>query len=303
MRSDLRLIRYFVATAEELHFRRAAERLGIAQPALSRAIQTLEAELGVTLFLRTNRNVQITTAGQVFLDRAREILTAMERSVEEARNAHDGRVGSLRIGYTDFAIVGPLPIILKEFQEHQPGITLKPQHGVTLTQMQRMEEGKLDIGFVTGPVNKPGFDQRPVQSEAFVCVCADSHPFARRAAIGIADLADQDFVHGSSKDWQHFYDYLIPLCRRAGFVPRIVQEAFNTAGILGLVSCGMGVTVLTEKVCAALGPGLVVVPIADVSERLITTAIWRRDRMIGPVRHFVDYLHQLPDLPVSADPR
>lgn len=300
MRSDLRLVRYFIATAEELHFRRAAERLGIAQPALSRAIQTLEAELGVTLFQRSNRNVQITTAGQLFLDRAREIQTTMDRSIEEVRNAHDGRVGSLRIGYTDFAIAGPLPTFLKAFQEQQPKITLKPRHGVTLTQMQLLDDGKLDVGFVTGPINKPGLIQRPVQSERFVCVCSDSHPFAARQGIRLAELADQDFVHGTSQDWQHFYDYLVPLCRRAGFVPRIVQEAFNTAGIFGLVSCGMGVTVLTENVCAALGPGLAKLPITDVEERLMTAAIWRADHRDGPIRHFVSYLHSLPELPVPA---
>lgn len=296
MRSDLRQIRYFVAVAEELHFRRAAERLGIAQPALSRAIQTLEAELDVALFVRTNRSVQITSAGGVFLDGCRDVIALAERTMAETRSAHDGRVGALRIGYTDFAIAGALPSLLKGFQEHHPRITLKPQHGVTLAQIQRLEEGNLDLGFVTGPIVRAGFDQRIVQSEAFQCVVADSHPIARRASIKIAELADEDFVHGSSKDWQHFYDYLLPLCRRAGFTPRIVQEAFNTAGILGLVACGMGVTVLTEQVCGALGPGLVAIPLEDVKERLVTSAIWRVEHLIGPARHFVDYLHDLPAL-------
>ena len=294
MRSDLRQIRYFVATAEELHFRRAADRLGIAQPALSRAIQALEAELDVLLFVRSNRSVQLTPAGRVFLDGAREIIAATERTMEEVRTAHDGRVGALRIGYTDFAIAGALPTLMKGFQERHARVTLKPQHGVTLTQIQRLEEGKLDIGFVTGPISREGFGQCVVQSERFRCVVADSHPLAHRQSIHITELASEDFVHGSSKDWQHFYDYLLPLCRRAGFVPRIVQEAFNTAGILGLVSCGMGVTVLTEKVCQALGPGLVTLPLEDVEERLVTSAIWRRDHLAGPARHFVDYLQDLP---------
>lgn len=294
MRSDLRQIRYFVATAQELHFRRAADKLGIAQPALSRAIQSLEAELDVALFVRTNRSVQLTTAGRVLLEGAREIIALTERTLEHTRTAHDGRAGELRIGYTDCAIAGALPGLLKGFQERHTRITLKPQHGVTLTQIQRLEDGKLDVGFVTGPITRNGFDQRVVQSEAFECVVADSHAFAKRASITIAELADEDFVHGSSKDWQHFYDYLLPLCRRAGFAPRIVQEAFNTAGILGLVSCGMGVTVLTEQVCQALGAGLVAIPLRDVEERLVTSAIWREDHLIGPARHFVDYLRDLP---------
>ena len=294
MRSDFRRIRYFVAVAEELHFRRAADRLGIAQPALSRAIRAMEEQMGAALFVRSNRAVKLAPAGHVFLERAYEILGLVERAGQDVRNAHEGRVGMLRIGYTDFAIAGSLPPLLKEFQALQPQITLRPQHGVTLTQLKRLAEGKLDIGFVTGPISASGYAQRPVHAERFVCVCSDSHPFAGRDGIRLADLAEEDFVHGGATDWQYFYDYLNPLCRRAGFMPRIVQEAFNTAGILGLVACGMGVTVLTEDVARTLGPGLRVVPIMDVSERLITCAIWRQDQVRGPIGHFVEYLGSLP---------
>lgn len=290
MRTDLRQIRYFVAIAEELHFRRAAERLGVAQPALSRAIQALETDLDVALFLRTNRSVQITPAGRVFLHGCREVIALADRTIDETRNAHEGRVGALQIGYTDFAIAGALPRLLKGFQESLPGITLRPQHGVTLSQIKRLQEGTLDVGFVTGPITAEGLDHCLVQSEIFTCVVADSHPFARRKALHIADLEHENFVHGTRKDWQHFYDYLIPLCRRAGFAPRIVQEAFNTAGILGLVSCGMGVTVLPDSVCTALAPGLVAIPLADVEERVTTCAAWREGHLTPPARHFVDYL-------------
>jgi DNA-binding transcriptional LysR family regulator len=295
MQSDLRQIRYFIATAEELHFRRAAERLGIAQPALSRAIRKLEIELGVTLFRRTNRSVRITEAGKIFFEGCRIIVNAVERTIEETRRADDGRKGTLRIGYTDMAIAGVLPGLLKEFREQQPDITLKPQHGVTVTQLNKIDEGDLDVGFVTGPISKEGYDQRIIQSEAMLCVCVDHHPFAKRQSIQISDLANEDFVHGSSKDWEHFYDYLIPICRRAGFVPRIVQEAFNTAGILGLVACGMGVTVLTEQVCSSLSPDLAAIPIRDVSERLVTSAVWNTDSKTGPIGFFVDYLRCLPE--------
>ncbi len=294
MRSHFRRLRYFVAVAEELHFRRAAERLGIAQPALSRAIRSMEEEMGAALFARTNRAVKLAPAGQILLERAYEILSLVERAGRDVRNAHDGRVGMLRIGYTDFAIAGPLPELLKEFQASQPQITLRPQHGVTLTQLRRIAEGKLDIGFVTGPVRVPGYAQRPVHAEKLICVCPDSHPFARRDSIRLADLAEENFVHGGAQDWQYFYDYLNPLCRRAGFMPRITQEAFNTAGILGLVACGMGVTVLTEGVARTLGPGLKVVPIQDVPEKLITCAIWQQDQARGPIGHFVKFLEDVP---------
>ncbi len=168
MRFGLRHIRYFIAVAEELHFRRAAERLGVAQPALSRAIQHLEQELEVLLFDRSNRNVQITSAGRRFLDGCRGIMNAVGSTVEDVRQVHRGQMGNLRIGYTDMAISGVLPSLLKSFQAQQPGIVLQPHHHVTATQVKKLDEGELDIGCVTGPISRPGYEQLQIQSESLV---------------------------------------------------------------------------------------------------------------------------------------
>lgn len=290
MKFGLRHIRYFMAVAEELHFRRAAERLGIAQPALSRAIQYLERELQVSLFDRTNRSVRITRAGEAFLTGCRGVVNSIDHAIDNTQRAHRGQVGSLRIGYTDMAIAGPLPGLLKAFQDRQPDIVLQPHHDVTVTQVQKLDEDELDIGFVTGPISHSGYAQWPIASERFVCVLYESHPLANRTSLRLEELAQEDFVHGSSKDWQQFYSYLIPLCRRAGFVPRIVQEAFNTAGILGLVACGMGVTILSDSVRKSVMPGLVILPLEDVAEELQTVAIWKTDAIEGPKELFVDHL-------------
>ncbi|MEM7319276.1 MAG: LysR family transcriptional regulator [Pseudomonadota bacterium] len=292
MKLGLRHIRYFVAVAEELHFRRAAERLGIAQPALSRSIKALEQDLGVTLFTRNNRSVQITTAGRTFLQGCHGITNAIEHTIDQTRLANSGQIGSLRIGYTDNAIAGALPDVLKAFQDQWPHVILRPFHGTTITQLRKLDKGELDIGFVTGPISHSGYEQTPIQSERFVCVTYAGHRLARRGSIRLEQLADENFVHGSSDEWKHFYAYLIPICRRAGFVPRIVQEAFNTAGILGLVASGMGVTILAESATAAINPNLSVIPIEDVSEELQTVVIWKSDNLIGPKKVFVDHMRQ-----------
>jgi DNA-binding transcriptional LysR family regulator len=290
MKFGLRHIRYFTAVAEELHFRRAAERLGIAQPALSRAIRNLEEDLEVTLFDRTNRRVKITQAGETFLKGCRGVMNAVEHTVENTRRVHHGQIGTLRIGYTDMAIAGLLPRMLKDFQARQPGLVLQPDHDVTTTQLQKLDDGELDIGFVTGPINRQGYDQCLIQSENFVCVLYEHHPLAQRSSIRLEELAHEDFIHGTSKDWEHFHAYLIPICRRSGFVPRVVQEAFNSAGILGLVACGMGVTILTESVQSAAGSGLVVIPLEDVSEQLQTLAIWKTETTDRATALFIDFL-------------
>ncbi len=294
MKFGLRHIRYFIAVAEELHFRRAAERLGIAQPALSRAIRYLEKELGVDLFVRSNRSVAITAAGQTFFDGCLTIVNSVAHVVENTRRVNQGQIGVLRIGYTDTAISGVLPGQLKAFQDQQPGVVLQPHHDVTNTQLQKLDQGVLDFGFVTGPINRSGYEQCPVQSERFVCVVYEAHPLAARKSIRMEEISGEDFVHGSSKDWQQFYSYLFPLCRRSGFEPRIVQEAYNTAGILGLVASGMGVTILTDNVRNSIVPGLVILDFEDVDENLQTMAVWRSDVMSGSKKLFVGFLRDDP---------
>lgn len=264
--------------------------MNIAQPALSRAIQHLERELNVRLFDRSNKHVRITDAGKKFHEGCLGVLMAMETTIENTWQVAQGQLGSLRIGYTDFAIAGSLPRLLKEFQEQEPGITMKPHHGVTTEQLDRLNSGSLDVGFVTGPVNLPNIDYCPIQSERFLCVVYENHPLASRASVRVEELADEDFVHGPAKDWEYFYYHLFPLCRRAGFVPRIVQEAYNSAGILGLVASRMGITILAESTGRIATPGLVSIPFENLSETLTTIAIWKTDSLSNTKTRFVDFL-------------
>lgn len=289
----MRHIRFFLAVAEDLSFRRAAERLGVAQPAISRAIKSLEGDLGVRLFDRDNRNVRMTNAGKVFREGSIGVLSAIERTIEKTRQANEGQVGALRIGYTDNAITGIVPSLLKAFQDRWPDIALQPMHDYTSGQLSRLEKGELDIGFVTGPITQSGYGQVPVQSEKFVCVVYSDHRLAGQTSIRVPDLAEEGFVHGPPTEWAHFYAYLIPLCQRFGFIPKIVQEAFNTDGILGLVASGMGITILGENSTVAARPGLSVIPLEDVSVELQTIAIWKSDDQSNTKRMFVEFLSEI----------
>ncbi len=292
MKFGLRHIRYFIAVAEELHFRRAASRLGIAQPALSRAIQHLEAELNIVLFERTNRHVKLTDAGREFYKGSQAIMNNVNHTIENARNVSEGRIGTLRIGYTDFAIAGSLPNLLREFSKAQPGIILQPHHDVTRVQLKKMEEGTLDIGFVTGPISLPSYEQILIQKDAFICFVHKNHHLAGRRSIKLSELANEDFIHGPYNDWEHFYSYLIPLCRDAGFMPNIVQEVFNSDGILGLVASGMGVTILTDSSKSTAISGLTSIPIEDVTHKLTTVALWKNGSPDSATMKLVEFLRQ-----------
>ena len=290
MKFGIRHIRHFIAVAEELHFRRAAERLNIAQPALSRSIKHLEGQVGVHLLERDNRNVSLTTAGEVFLAGSRRLVDSMEGVVAQARKASIGEAGHLIVGYTDFAISGSLPRILKEFRTLYPDITVEPVHGFTGPQLSNLETEKLDFGFVTGPFDRPGYAGVTVQRDPYVAILHESHPLSARKTVRLAELAEEPFILGSPMEWQHYHDHLLRICRGAGFVPKTVQQAFNLEGIFGLIACEMGVTVQPACTNNCLRKGLIVVPISDVKVTLPTMAVWKKSGLPPARETFVKFL-------------
>lgn len=296
MSIGFRHIRYFTAVAEELHFRRAAERLNIAQPALSRAVQGLEAEVGVRLLDRNNRQVRLTTAGQVFLQGCRATIDGFEGAMLQARKAALGEAGSLSVGYTDFAISGELPQILQGFRQRYPDIAVEPVHGFTANQLIDLEVGRLDFGFLTGPFRRDGYDSLLVQSDRFVVVLYESHPLAERKEIALSDLAAEPFIVGVQHGWQHYHDHLYRLCRAAGFEPRAVQSAFNSEGIFGLIACKMGIAVHTDCAYNYIRKGLVVRPLKDCEAEVPTLAAWNSRRITPVQQRFIDYLAGYPSV-------
>ena len=290
MRYELRHLRYFIAVAEELHFRRAATRLNIAQPALSRAIRHLEAEMGVRLFERSNRQVALTPAGALLLESAREILSGLETAVLRARKAEAGEIGTITVSYTDFGISGALPPIIQRFRERYPDITVEMTHGFTYHQLEEIESHRLDFGFLTGPVARPDFGTVTVQTDRFVAVLHEGHPLAREAEIELRDLAGEPFILGAADTWKHYLDHLYRLCRSAGFEPRIVQTAFNSEGIFGLIACRMGITLYASCAENYIRKELVVRPLKDCDETIPTLAVWNKASVTPIKQRFIEML-------------
>lgn len=290
---SLRQIRYFLVVAEELHFRRASARLLVAQPALTRAIKNLEISLDVTLFNRTNRTVELTTAGEILRDGCSGLIASLEHTITQTKQAHLGRRGTLRISFTDNAITGALPKILKSFQNKAPDIEINPFNGSTTEQLRRLELNEIDVGFVTGPINIPGIEVAKIQSERFFCITYAEHSLANRNSIRLKELSEEDFVLGLSIEWGHFHAHLFSMCRRVGFEPKVVQNAYNTAGIMGLVAGGLGLTILTENATVGMPNGLVAIEIEDIEDELQTFAVWRSGDQSGPTALFLNHLGEL----------
>lgn len=290
METGLRRLRYFQALAAALNFRRAASHLNITQPALSRAIAQLEVEIGTLLFERTNRQVALTLAGKTFAKGCARTLASLDATVDETRRVARGDAGTLVIGYTDTVIAGRLPDIVEGFAKILPGVTIRLVQAYTARQMTMLDGGHLDVGIVTGPVTHVGLKTCPVQSDRFMALLPTGHPLAAQDRIRLADLAGQPFVIGDPDRWGAYNTHLTAHCERAGFQLHVVQTAPESRAIVGLVSCGLGVTVLPEALLSTVDRRVVARDIADLDARLDSFACWQLTGMQPALRRFVDHL-------------
>jgi DNA-binding transcriptional LysR family regulator len=295
---NLQQFRYFVALGEELHFRRAAERLNLSQPALTRSIQQLEQAVGLELVKRDNRNVSLTPAGEEYLKGLRSILSTFEDATDRARRVAQGGAGAVRIAYTDIAVAGILPTVVRTFRAAHPNITIQANHGCTQAQIDDLETGKLDVGFFTGPWSRSGYSTWVVQQDAFVAVLPVQHQLANAPVLRLSDLADEPFVLGEPRFWAHYQAHLNRLCREAGFEPRVVQYASNNEGILGLVACGMGVTVQAESIRTYGWSNVVMRYLENENAEVPTIAAWRDEPMNAVTQRLILHVKGLYAKPV-----
>lgn len=246
---ELRHVRYFVAVAEEKSFTRAAERLMIAQPPLSQQIRKLEGELGVELFTRTTRSVDLTHAGRVFYERALVILARSDEAIVDARKAAQGQLGKLSLGFTGTATYELLPAIVRAYQDRNPDVALD-LHSEMLTppQVNGLLEGRLDVGLLRPPVRASGLVVEVVRDDPLGVLMPTQHPLAGARTISLASLADEAFISYPTNPPSSVYSVALEACRRAGFVPKVRQEVTETASLLAMVAAGLGIAFVPESV-------------------------------------------------------
>ena len=272
---ELRHLRYFVAVAEELHFGRAAERLHIAQPPLSRQIRDLERELGTPLFERGRRGVELTPAGRAFLPEARLTLAQAERAQRTAQRAAGGEIGRIRVGFSEAATYSEiLPDVLAFFRMHLPNIGISLFEMEPLQQAEALRDGRIDLGILQSP--PPDADRwlrvDVVYASPLVAALPRGHPLADRTRLSLADLADEPFVLWGRGGAPRFYDTLIDACARAGFEPRIVYRARGVDARLSYIAAGLGVGLEAETYAVVQRPGLVFVPLRSAPAAVLQLA-------------------------------
>lgn len=246
---DVRQMRYFIAIAEELSFRRAAERLNLSQPPLSMQIKAMEEEIGVELFQRSKRSVNLTPAGEFLLPHARETVAKFDQTRELAKLAARGEAGRLRIGFTASVPMRPsFAATLRHFRDLYPHVKQEIFHSSTDVQLSMLKNGALDVGFVRLPYHAdvdPGlFKANMWEDELLLYAAADSKWSNETGPVEIEELASEPFVSFAARSGS--FEHATYLCSRAGFLPNVVQHARDGTAILGFVAAGVGVAILPD---------------------------------------------------------
>ena len=240
---DLKSLKCFVVLAEELHFGRAAERLHISQPPLSLKIRTLEADLGLQLFQRSSRRVELTRSGQILLVEARRILRDAEQLVKLAASLELGEAGTLVIGFNALLAYRLMPQLVSAFSERYPQVKITLHEMVSSEQVVALMEHQIDVGLLRPPL-PPGFRSLSLGSEEMVLFLPAKHPLAKQEAVSLASLAGEPMLMFSRDKSSYLHDLTMEMCTEAGFAPVVRQATRHVHAIVALVGTGMGVALL-----------------------------------------------------------
>lgn len=285
---ELRHLAYFKCLAEELHFGRAAERLGIAQAPLSQQIRQLEDRLGTQLFHRTTRRVTLTAAGDTFLNHAKDILNEVDRAVAHTRSISGEQTGTIVVGGVHIALSHYLPAIIAEFRRSYPAVIVNVVHLGTGEQIRTLESGTINVAFIR-PTSIAGFMQtETIAHEGYVAALPRAHPLATKPEIGLADFAGEPMVAYAPTLGASYYNRVMDALADIGIRPRIVQSEMHTLSVITLVASGIGVAIVPSWVRTISSPYVVYRPLDELSPDVELAIAWPRGETSPIVQDFVE---------------
>ncbi|MEI2702273.1 MAG: LysR substrate-binding domain-containing protein [Baekduia sp.] len=285
----LRQMRYFVAVAEELSFTKAAERLHMAQPPLSVQIRKVEAELGVELFDRSKRSISLTPAGTALLAEARRLLDNAEIALRAVRQASQGQVGSLTIGFVPSASNVVLPSHLRAFRATLPLVELYLRELPPDQLVAALHSGAVDVGYLYLPFSDPALSIRSVRTEPLVAAVATDHPLAGQTSIGPEELAAEPFILPARHSMPGLLAQVLAACRSAGFEPAPVQkDVWLMQTVTALIAAGIGVALLPESSSDLARPGVSFIRLAGDATLVETGMCWRRENASVPLQRYLE---------------
>jgi DNA-binding transcriptional LysR family regulator len=293
---EFRRLKYMAVLAEELHFGRAAERLGIAQPALTQQIQALERELGVQLFQRTKRSVRLTVAGRVTLDEAIRTLQQADRTALVAQQAGRGQLGHIEIGFVGSAIFsGVLSKAISGFREANPMVELRLSELGILQQLDDVGSARLDLGIVRTPIKSLPVDVgiSVLYREPIILALPGRHPLAKRKKIALKALSDEPFVGLQIHDGVGFNAQVAEICAGGGLSPKVRQRAGQFVALAGMVAGGLGIAFVPDSLRRLHIADVVYRPLDDIAEQSNLAVVFRKSERSTAVVAFLEHMKKL----------
>jgi len=291
---DLRHLRYFIAVAEERHFTRAAERIGIKQPPLSLAIQQLERELGTPLLHRLTRGLELTDAGTILLESALKIIDQVERAKADVQSRARGDTGHIHVGFAGATYFhSAVPALILSYRELYPNVQLSPAQSNTPQLIEALHNETVDVAFVRPPLgNDEGIAMRILAEEPMLIVLPLKHPRAGARSLPLATLAQENWILFPRSIGPGLHDSIIASCQRAGFTPTLGQEAPQLASIAYLVAAGFGVSIVPRSLAQIHAVGIVYIEIEGEAPQAPIGLAYRRDNRAATVQNFVTLARQ-----------
>lgn len=285
---ELRQLRYFMAVAEELSFVRAAKRVGISQPPLSRQIANLEAKIGTPLFNRNKHGVTITEAGIVLHQELQDALPRLDGAIKAAQRAAKGQIGTLTLGFGGSAVYTFTPALLRRFRRNFPDVELTLRNVPVTSQLDALLDQRIDIGFIILPVDNDAIATKILLRDKLTVALPSGHPLTRRKTVSVDELSDLDFlVFPRSRNFG-FYNKVIDLCTKAGFMPNIVQEISPLESQIGLVAAGVGVAIVPSVAQKFRLTEVEFRPLRERAAYVEFAMAWRKTNASPAVRAFID---------------
>lgn len=290
---ELRLLRSFVAIAEELHFRRAAARLHMTQPGISQHLRALEEELGARLVRRDRRNVALTSAGEALLREARAIFRRIDDAARVVARTAKGEAGQLVVGATQPALFIVIPELVRAFAARTPDVRVVVNEMTTAEQEAALRSGAIEVGVLHPPLDDDALTCRPLFSLGFDLVLSDRHPLARRKRIALRDLAGEPLIVFPRRIAPRLYDGVITLCHEVGFRPDIALEASPAPAIIAYAAAEFGIGFVASETQRAPRPGVVYRRLTGRAPRLDIALATAGEDLSPAVRTFVDVARAL----------
>lgn len=283
----LELTKSFLVVADELSFRRAAERLNVDQSALTRRIQKLETIFGFALFERTTREVALTPAGRVFYEENARLQQSFVNSVSAARLVAEGKTGTVRLAYMTFAAPDLMPKAVTAYRHRYPDVDLRLSYLRTEGQKLALARDEVDLGYMIGPFDHSEYHCRPIRRERLFVIVPLGHRLADRDVVEPVELVNEKMIFGDLHEWETYRWHVSRLLASRGVGLQIGTEASNVLAMVGLVKSGLGVTICPASLVGYFGSGTVALPVGDDDFEIETALVWKRANRARAVLNFI----------------